>query len=327
MHFQKILIIQTAFIGDVVLATPVLEKLHDHFPEAAIDFLLRKGNEGLLEDHPKLRQVLVWDKNRHKIRNLRRMIAVVRNERYDMVFNLQRFGATGLLTALSRARIKVGFKKNPFSFTFNYRLPHAVGDGTHEVVRNLSLVAAWTDAEWVRPKLYPPEVVYEKVQPLQTVPYVTLAPTSVWFTKQFPAHQWIAFLKQFDFKGKIYLIGAPADFESCRNIQEASGRENIENLCGRLSLMESVALMEAAQMNYVNDSAPLHFASATNAPTTAVFCSTLPEFGFGPLSSQSRVVQIADELYCRPCGLHGKMSCPEGHFKCANDIAVERLNF
>jgi heptosyltransferase-2 len=80
-------------------------------------------------------------------------------------------------------------------------------------------------------------------------------------------------------------------------------------------------------MNFVNDSAPMHFASAMNAPTTAFFCSTIPEFGFGPLSEFSRIVEASEELACRPCGLHGKKACPLGHFKCgeSSDEQIDRL--
>ena len=59
---QRILVIQTAFIGDVVLATGIIEKLHQYFPDAQIDFLLLKGNEGLLTNHPYLHEVLIWNK-------------------------------------------------------------------------------------------------------------------------------------------------------------------------------------------------------------------------------------------------------------------------
>ena len=83
--------------------------------------------------------------------------------------------------------------------------------------------------------------------------------------------------------------------------------------------------MTNATMNYVNDSAPMHMASAMNAPTTAIFCSTIPDFGFGPLSDQARIVETDENLECRPCGLHGFKKCPEGHFKCANTIDTESL--
>ncbi len=80
--------------------------------------------------------------------------------------------------------------------------------------------------------------------------------------------------------------------------------------------------MEGAAMNYVNDSAPLHIASAMNAPVTAVFCSTVPAFGFGPLRENGRVVETKEKLDCRPCGLHGYKACPKGHFRCALGIDV-----
>ena len=75
-------------------------------------------------------------------------------------------------------------------------------------------------------------------------------------------------------------------------------------------------------MNYVNDSAPLHIASAMNAPVTAYFCSTLPSFGFGPLSDNANVIQTKQTLECRPCGLHGKRKCPQQHFNCGHQIEV-----
>jgi heptosyltransferase-2 len=106
-------------------------------------------------------------------------------------------------------------------------------------------------------------------------------------------------------------------------MDKCPGRD-VRNLAGTLSFLQSAALMEKAAMNYVNDSAPLHLASAMNAPVTAVFCSTVPAFGFGPLSDKSHIVEC-ENLYCRPCGLHGKPSCPEGHFRCAMDIDLSKL--
>src|SRR5215467_2333249 len=115
---QRLLIIQTAFIGDVVLATSLIEKLHHHYPDAQIDFLVRKGNEGLLAGHPWLHELLVWDKREYKLRNLWKTIRIVRKRKYDKVINVQRFASTGLLTVFSGARETIGFDKNPLSFLF-----------------------------------------------------------------------------------------------------------------------------------------------------------------------------------------------------------------
>jgi len=83
--------------------------------------------------------------------------------------------------------------------------------------------------------------------------------------------------------------------------------------------------MQQAEMNFVNDSAPQHMASSVNAPVTAIFCSTVPAFGFGPVSDNAVVIETKDKLNCRPCGLHGWQKCPEGHFNCAESITTQQL--
>jgi heptosyltransferase-2 len=96
-------------------------------------------------------------------------------------------------------------------------------------------------------------------------------------------------------------------------------------LAGKLTFLQSAALMKSAVMNYANDSAPLHFASAVNANITGIFCSTIPAFGYTPLSEKSIIIETTEKLTCRPCGMHGKKSCPEGHFKCGFSIHNEQL--
>jgi ADP-heptose:LPS heptosyltransferase len=320
----KILIIQTAFIGDVILATSLLEKLHVRFPDASLDFLLRKGNESLFSGHPYLNRVLIWDKKTNKNRNLVKVIKEVRKTKYDKVINLQRFASSGLITFFSGAKEKIGFDKNPFSFCYTRKIKHIIGDGRHEVERNLELIASFADNHFVKPRLYPTAADFERVNDYKLAPYLCIAPASVWFTKQFPFHKWVEFLNTVSGYA-IYLIGAPSDVDLCNQIITSSVNKNIVNLAGKLSFLQSAALMKDALMNYCNDSAPLHIVSSVNAPATAVFCSTIPAFGFGPLSSESFIVEIKEKLDCRPCGLHGYKACPLKHFKCAEMINVEQL--
>lgn len=317
------LIIQTAFIGDVVLATALVEKLRRHYPDAAIDFLLRKGNESLLTGHPYVRKVLIWDKKQGKYRNLWHLGRSIRAARYDWVINCQRFAASGLLTAFSGAKT-VGFDKNPFSWLFDKRVPHRLGGentGVHEVARNLDLVAHLTNEEFERPRLYPSTADRDRALDLvRGQQYVCLAPTSVWFTKQFPAHKWVALIARLPASCRVFLLGGPGDHAACEQIRLACNNPAVLNTAGQLSFLTSAALMQGAALNYVNDSAPLHFASAMDAPVAAVFCSTLPAFGFTPLSTNSAVLETSEMLPCRPCGLHGKKTCPLGHFACAESI-------
>lgn len=322
---NRILVVQTAFIGDVILATPIHEKLHSFFPFATIDFMLRKGNEAMLQNHPFLNELIIWDKKHDKIKNLLQLIGQIREKKYDLLVNVHRFASSGLLSLLSGAKIKVGFDKNPFSFCYDVRVRHQLGNNTHEVSRNLSLIEKFTDDSMVRPKLYPSLSDYEAIRNYAhpddyTGRYITMAPTSVWFTKQLPARQWIKLINKQESGMRIFLLGAPGDRDACERIQKGSGNRFVVNLAGKLSFLQSAALMKTAHMNYVNDSAPLHMASAMNAPVTAIFCSTIPAFGFGPLSDQQSIIQVKEELPCRPCGIHGFKSCPKGHFKCGEDI-------
>ena len=320
---SSILVIQTAFIGDVILATGILESLHQKFPTASIDFLVRKGNESLLKDHPYLRKVLVFDK-KNKYRNLLALIREVRSCRYDLLINVQRFATTGILTVLSGAKVTVGFDKNPLSVFFTRSVPHHVGE-QHEVVRNHQLITWLTGAAHSRPRLYPSVPAVEKAQSVRQLPYITISPASVWHTKQFPADQWVSFIRQLAPSINVYLLGSAEDGPLCEQISSTAGRR-VVSLAGKLSLLESAAFMREAIMNYVNDSAPMHLASATNSPVTAVYCSTVPSFGFGPLSDQSFIVETAEKLDCRPCGLHGFRKCPRGDFRCATGITSSQLH-
>lgn len=322
---RSILVIQTAFIGDVILATALLETLHETFPETEIDILVRKGNEAVLQNHPFLRKTMVWDKGEGKYRNLWKLILDIRKQGYHAVINPHRFSSSGLICALSGAPFKSGFGKNPWSFMYTESHPHNY-TGLHEVERNQQLIRSLTKRkDTLLPRIYPKARDRANVNKYRTGAYRCIAPASVWHTKQWPAHKWVSLIKRFPAEERVYLLGSHGDTELCERIKVDSERNNILVLAGKLNLLESAALMEGASMNYVNDSAPLHLASAMNAPVTALFCSTVPEFGFRPLSSRQYTIEHPGRLDCRPCGIHGKVQCPKGHFKCAEEIQPDAV--
>jgi heptosyltransferase-2 len=195
----------------------------------------------------------------------------------------------------------------------------------HEIERNHELICSFTDGKAAKPKLYPSQTDDIAVAKWKQKPFICVAPASVWFTKQFPLDQWVDFLDYLPEKITVMIIGAPGDYDVCELIRRRSRHNLTINLAGQLNFLESASLMKEAAMNYVNDSAPMHFASAVNAPVTAVYCSTIPAFGFGPLSDISHIVEVTEPLSCRPCGLHGKKACPLDHFNCAKLIRNEQL--
>lgn len=326
---KKILIIQIASLGDVILSTPLIEKLHHFYPSAKIDFLLKYGYEGVLRRHPYLHHIIVWDKTEKKYERLIELISIVKENKYDLVVNVQRFASSGLITVLSGAGMKIGFSKNPFSLFFTRRIKHHIGksaNNPHEIERNLKLIEHITDNTIFPIRLYPSKNDMAKVSQYKTKKYITVSPGSLWFTKQFPEDKWTEFMVLLDKDIVVYMLGSPKEKGLCDRIITNSNHKNSINLAGKLTFLESSALMKESAMNYVNDSAPMHMASAINAPVAAIFCSTVPEFGFSPMSDNSYIIQTKDSMECRPCGLHGLKKCPEKHFNCANTIEIEQLH-
>jgi ADP-heptose:LPS heptosyltransferase len=327
----KILIIQTAFIGDVILATPLILELQKKHPTSEIHVLVRKGNESLLQNFPQLKKVLIWEKRNSKIQNLIKIIKEIRSEKFDIVYNLQRFFSSGLITVFSGAKNKIGFDKNPLSILFTKRVEHTISTTNyiHEVARNLKLIDD-NNTETIRPVLFPSDNDFNFVKQYKSSSYICIAPASVWFTKQLPFEKWIDLIKlvhSFNPTLQIYLLGAPSDKEFCESLILQAGINQATNLAGSLSFLQTAALMKDANMNYVNDSAPLHIASSMNARVTVFYCSTIPAFGFGPLSKDSKIIEIETPLDCRPCGLHGHKACPKGHFKCGTQINLDFIQY
>ncbi len=191
--------------------------------------------------------------------------------------------------------------------------------------RNNRLIEDFTDTEFNKPRLYPTEKNEQEILQYQQQPYVCMMPASVWFTKQYPEEKWIELINNFPEQYNIFLLGGKGDDKLCERIKEKATSKKVTVLAGKLNFLSSAALMKGAKMNYTNDSAPLHFASATDAPVTAIFCSTIPEFGFYPLSEKSMIVQTSVPLSCKPCTLHGRDACPLGHYKCGITIETTQL--
>jgi len=323
LKYTNILIIQTAFIGDAILASCLIERLNVVFPEASVSILVRKGNEGIYKNHPFLKEVLVWNKQTEKFKNLLKLLFQIRRNKYDMVINCHRYASSGFLTGFSGARHKAGYKQTPFAYLFDYAPKHVIGDGRHETERYHQLISDFAGMEIAKPRIYPSAEDNAFIKPYLNGNFVCIAPSSVWFTKQMPLSKWQELLQILPASQTVYILGAASDEPMAAALIAASNRNNLISVCGKLSLLQSAALMKQAVMNYVNDSAPLHLASATNAPVTAFFCSTVKEFGFYPLSDNFRVVD-AGAMSCRPCGLHGFKACPKGHFDCGNQINISQ---
>ena len=312
------LVIQTAFLGDVVLTTPLLQRLAQrHGP---VDVLVTPAAAALLENHPAAREVLRYDKRDRDAgwRGFMRLARLLRSRRYERVYLPHRSLRSAALAWWSGAGERIGFSGAPAAWSYTSRVPVA---GTHETERLASLAGP---GPVPRPSLglTPDDRAAAKQWLEQTgidQPFTAVAPGSVWATKRWPGYaELVAILS-----GPVVVIGGPEDAETGRAMAAANpGR--IHSAAGSLSLRGSAALIEQARLLVTNDSAPLHLAGAVGTPVVAIFGPTVPAFGFGPLGETDRIVQHT-ELSCRPCSRHGPMVCPLGHHRCMREITVERV--
>ncbi|HEX6670512.1 MAG TPA: lipopolysaccharide heptosyltransferase II [Gemmatimonadales bacterium] len=317
----SVLVIQTAFLGDVVLTTPLLTALAGrHGP---VDVVTTPGAAPLLEGHPAVRAVIRYDKKGRDagLGGLRRVGAGLRERRYARAYLPHRSWRSAVLALLARVPERTGFADSAAAITYTTRVPRPRTG--HEVERLLALAGRRAGATPPVSLALGPEdeAAAERWLAEQGVPagFTAMAPGAIWGTKRWPYYPELAA----SVEGPIVVVGGPEDAELGRGIVAAApGRA--WNAAGRLSLRGSAVLLRRARALVTNDSAPLHLASAVGTPVVALFGPTAPEQGFGPRSSRSLALGHAG-LRCRPCSAHGPQVCPLGHHRCMRELPAETV--
>jgi heptosyltransferase-2 len=344
------LVVQTSFIGDMVLTTPLIAELARRGP---VDVLATPITGPLLANNPAVRRVILYDKrgeDREPVglwraaRSMRELFDEGRKRpiSYEAVYLAQGSIRSAIVARMVGAQEYVGFSTSAgralYTQVIGYR------EEKHHAER------LWSLSQWksrgtqappgVRPTLYPGTEERAAVdailghvgtcspgtgshQSLVTShqSLVVLAPGSTWATKRWPYFAELARILARSFR--LAIVGSEADQDAARSIRNEAAVE-ILDATGELSLLGSAELIGRAAALVTNDSAPLHLASAMNTPTVAVFGPTVPAFGFGPLSSRSAVAGV-DALACRPCHRHGPRRCPLGHWRCMRDLSPEHV--
>ncbi|CAN5575779.1 glycosyltransferase family 9 protein [soil metagenome] len=316
------LVIQTSFLGDTVLTTPLLVQLARR---GEVDVVVTPASAALLENHPAVRRIIVYDK-RGADRGVGGFLSIgrqLREAHYDAAYLAQGSLRSGALALLSRAPSRIGFDTSAGRWFYTKRV--AYREDLHHAARLLRLSrpnGRPATLDELRPSLYPGAAEHTAVDALLAgarvsngKPLVAIAPGSVWGTKRWPYYPELAALLAP--RAQIVIVGGPGDAELAEAISAAA--PGVLDATGQLSLLASAELIGRTAALVTNDSAPLHLASAMGTPTIALFGPTVPEFGFGPLAPGSVVVGN-DDLKCRPCDRHGPERCPLGHHKCMREL-------
>lgn len=335
---ETALVVQTSFLGDVVLTTPLLARLAKDGP---VDVITTPAGGALLAGNPAIRRVLTWDK-RGSARGPAGLLRIAREarapDRGAIAYCVQGSVRTAALALAAGYRTRIGFDTSAGRWLYTHRVPYRAD--RHHAERILRLLvgdepvadASGADASGadapVRPRLYPREAERAAVDALLRAasatagtPLLALAPGSIWATKRWPYFPELA--RRLAGGHRIVVIGSEADAPLAREIGAAVGSEIID-ATGRLSLLASAELIRRATLLVTNDSAPQHLASAMGTPTLTVYGPTVPGFGFGPLAPGSAVIGH-ESLACRPCHPHGPAQCPLGHWRCMRDLTVDAV--
>ena len=344
------LVVQTSFIGDTVLTTPLIAELARRGP---VDVLTTPITGPLLANNPDIRRVILYDK-RGADRGPVGLWRAARSTRelfdegkkhpvtYDAAYLAQGSIRSAIAARLIGAKEYVGFSTSAGRALYTKVILYR--EEQHHAERLWSL-ATWKarDAQvpaGLRPALYPGDKEREAVDALlgQTSKspagssshqspttnhqsLVVLAPGSAWATKRWPYFAELA--RILANRHRVAVIGGDADQDLARTIRNEAAVDVID-ATGRLSLLGSAELIGRAAVVVTNDSGPLHLASAMNTPTVAVFGPTVPAFGFGPLASRNAIAGM-DSLACRPCHRHGPRRCPLGHWRCMRDLSADHI--
>ena len=330
-RMERILVIQTAFIGDAVLTLPMLQKLKENFPASAIDVVCIPSTEEIFNASDAVNEVLIMDKRgKHKsIINLFKFIKEIKDKNYTRIYSPHRSFRSSLIVMQSGVKETYGFDSSSMFHIYKhitkYKLEH------HEVERNLELIGFdCSNDKWrIKPEIQVSAETQNKIDRYLlgnnlTRKLAAVAPGTIWSTKKYPAKyfsQVVNYLNKKDFE--VLLIGSEKDRDICSSIAPDS-KSGVKVAAGDLSIVETIELLKRCEILISNDSAPTHFGMAAGIKVLTIYCSTVHSFGFYPYNKYSSYISF-DELDCKPCGIHGYDECPIKTFDCANKLTPEKI--
>ena len=321
-EMEKILVIQTAFLGDAILTLPMIEKIKEKFPSSEIDVLSIPSTQEIFEASPFVNKVLAIDKKKaHKsLLKLYKFTNEIRNSGYTKIFSPHRSFRTSFIVMQSGVRDTYGFSNSALFHVYKNVVEYK--SNIHEVQRNLDLIRyEYSSESWkIVPKVNVNETSRQNVEQFISSnnikdKLIAIAPGSIWETKKYPEQYFKEIIKYFvDRSYTVLIIGGELDKELCERLSAGYNGEVIST-AGSFSIVESIELLKSVRLLLTNDSAPTHLGMCADIPVLTIYCSTIPDFGFYPYYKKSSYISFND-LSCKPCGIHGHEKCPISTFDC-----------
>ncbi|HTO92931.1 MAG TPA: lipopolysaccharide heptosyltransferase II [Bacteroidota bacterium] len=336
---HKTLVIRLSSVGDIVLSSPLVRALHGRYPACQIDYCVKEEYADLVRYNPHLTRVVPFPTGGTPgdLHRLRRLIS---SSGYDLIIDIHdsirsRYIAAGApaVTRINKRKIArailVALKRDVYD---------RFGGAPDVPARYLEAVRRWDVADdGLPPEIYFTAETASRAEALLEAGGIApgarvigLCPGARHGNKMWPGERFAACAASLAARHAmpVVLFGAEEEREKCAaieaGIRAALPQAVTVNLAGRLSLLETAAAMDRCALVVTNDTGLMHIAAARRIPLVAVFGPTVRQFGFFPRGMKSTVVEHTG-LGCRPCTHIGLPRCPEGHFRCMNDISAETV--
>jgi len=327
---SNILIIRLSAIGDIIMSSALIPALADAYPQARITWLTEEGNAGLLQDNPRLSQVIIWPRHRWRqlrrerrylqwLREFRALAVELRRQRFDLVLDLQGLLKSAMWAWLSGGKTRIGLGSREGSQwlmtkTLDTRTETPrIGGEYLKLARALGLNPESFDMD-----IQPSAQTRQQAQALLAEAGVagnfavfcpfTTRPQKHWFEER-----WAELARRLAAEQGLQtvVLGGPADSASAERI--ATNAPGLVSLAGRTSLIQCAALIEQASLLVGVDTGLTHLGIAMRTPTLALFGSTRPYLDTG--FAHAKVLYEA--LPCSPCKRHpscgGRFDCMKSH--------------
>lgn len=332
----KILIIRLSSIGDIVLASPLIRAVHKQYPNAIIDFAIKKEFAVLMRHNPNINNLIIVDSS-----SMKESIESVKNGKYDWIIDIQKASRASQLINGAGAKLVTSYNKQRWNrfflinFKWNkYKENKPVYQRYFEAVEQYNVK---DDGEGT--EIFITDIEEKKINSILAEnkidtgkPLITICPGAKFANKTWSKEGFIELAKklQTEHNANIALLGGPDENALCNEIAVKTRHGAspvmpgiVVNLAGQLSLLESAALLKKSQLVIANDSGLMHMAQSQKTPVITIFGPTVKQFGFYPIEKDSTVIET--NLGCRPCTKMGMDKCPKGHHKCMKDISVDMV--
>ena len=328
---NKILVFRLSSIGDIVLTTALLRCLRNTFPDAQIDFVVKKQFADILRCVPFVSNVIELDSKK----GFSELLAIrnqLKNEQYDVALDIHKNWRSLFVCNTIGAKQVFRFNKHVFRrwvlTTFHkdiYKEVRPVYLRFIDAAKQLGVVPDGKYTELVVPEQLGKSMkdIFVQANISFEKRIIALCPGASFSNKQWQVEKFQQLAKRvvLDFDAQVILLGGKKESEMCESIASESGAVSF---AGKFDLSQSIAALSMVSLTVANDTGMLHVSEALGVPVVGIYGPTARQFGYFPILPQSKVAQV-DNLPCRPCTKMGMNHCPKKHFSCMNDISVEMV--